>query len=121
MQVILPRLDQSFYVKQNVIHKIENEQAESVQINNKETEHKLNMVQNLQDASKSDYVKRERHHKNSQDNQASHEGASFSANEIEEEENALINEASINYREGKNYNSKGEIKKFGGKNFDFKI
>lgn len=120
MQVILPRLDQSFYAKQNVVHRNENEQASFAQINKEDAQHKLNAVQNLKDSSKSDYIKRERHQRHSQHEQGSSEDAPFFSHEHEKGEVPFQNEASA-HKDDKNYNARGKINQFGGKIFDFKI
>lgn len=120
MQVILPRVDQSFYAKQNVVHRNENEQASSAQINREDAERKLNTVQDLKDSARSDYIKRERHQKHENHERDSGGDVPFFHHEQKDEAQSAQNEAG-GHREDKNYNSQGKLNQQGGKIFDFKI
>lgn len=113
MQVMLPRVDQNFHARQTIVNKNANEQANFVQIHDKEIKQKLNTVSELEEGSKADYLKREKQQQHSREFEQG-----FGSDFKEEPEHFQEELLAVN---DKNYNAEGKRTHFGAKILDIKI
>lgn len=112
MQVMLPKIDQNFYAKQSVVNRNLNEQANFVEINNRDSQRKRTMVRESEESAKNDSIRR--------DKDAKEESSKDSNPKEDPQEQAHAQKERSGY-ENRNYDSFGKVQKSGGAFFDLKI
>lgn len=112
MQIVMQRADQTIHAKQTVVNRNVNEQANVIQIHDKESERKLHTVLQSHESSKADYLKREKEHQQPKDSQQGF--GSYTQEQAKETEQKCSDE-------DQNYNSQGKKTHFGLNFFDAKI